>query len=909
MNILKRAFIRPISILMIAVMLISIAPLNGFADTDWSDFALKANAATELTSDYYTYKLSDGKAIITDVKDTTSGKVTIPSTLGGYPVSEIGAGAFSSCYEITEVVIPNSVTRVNMTAFWYCTKLSKVTIPNSVQYIGSQAFGACKLLATVDIPASVTDIDSSAFYACEGLTAINVASGNSSYTSVSGILFNKAKTELVVFPANYNAISYTVPDSVKRIRGYSFFGAKNLNEIKLPVGLVSVGEYAFSRCTSIERIDIPESVGVIDESAFSNCTSLNSFVLPDKIRSIEIGTFQGCENLKRVVLPENLERICGYAFSGCKSLQITEFPETIASIGACAFLGTSYYYDANNWRNGVFSLNTYILGTNRDFVSETYNIGSQITIVADEAFSYTDCLKNVIVPETVKRVGQNAFRNCKNLSKINLPDAAMDIGANAFYGTAYYDNTSNWDNSILYIGKHLIRYENNQLGSYTVKSGTKSIAENAVVYSYFKDLTIPDSVAFIGDGALNSCSYLKEFKVNSNNRYYCSDNGVLFNKNKTELVAFPKCKEIESYTVPAAVKVIGKQAFNSSKLKTLVLQNGIKEIHEEAFSYSNIYNFTFPKSIEYIGEDVLSYYTVNVGYIGTEAEWNNITIHPDNENLEYATLICNYVPHAHSYTSKITKTPTCKESGLRAYTCQCGSTYSVYVYDYSAHQLDSGKVTKKATYKKTGTKVYVCKICGNSIKTETIPKLTLGKVSGLKSKSIKVDKSSSITLSWDKIDGADKYEVYQKSGKKWKKIKTTTKTSYKVKELKAGSTYQFKVRAVRPKDDIKGSYSEVLKVKIAPKTTTLTLKAGSKQLTATWKSVSDISGYEVQYSTSKKFTKKTTKTVKVKKSSKKTTVKKLKKGKKYYVRIRTYKTVNGKKIYSDWSKVKNVKVK
>jgi len=89
----------------------------------------------------------------------------------------------------------------------------------------------------------------------------------------------------------------------------------------------------------------------------------------------------------------------------------------------------------------------------------------------------------------------------------------------------------------------------------------------------------------------------------------------------------------------------------------------------------------------------------------------------------------------------------------------------------------------------------------------------------------------------------------------------------------------------------------------------LTLKAGKKQLTASWKSVSDISGYEVRYSTSKKFTKKTTKTVKVKKSSKKTTVKKLKKGKKYYVRIRTYKTVDGKKIYSDWSKVKSVKVK
>ena len=98
-----------------------------------------------------------------------------------------------------------------------------------------------------------------------------------------------------------------------------------------------------------------------------------------------------------------------------------------------------------------------------------------------------------------------------------------------------------------------------------------------------------------------------------------------------------------------------------------------------------------------------------------------------------------------------------------------------------------------------------------------------------------------------------------------------------------------------------------LKVETIPETTSLKLKAGSKQLTASWSKVSDISGYEIQYSTSKKM--KSAKKVSAKKSAKKTTIKKLTKGKKYYVRVRTYKTVNGKKIFSDWSKVKNVKVK
>ncbi len=220
-----------------------------------------------------------------------------------------------------------------------------------------------------------------------------------------------------------------------------------------------------------------------------------------------------------------------------------------------------------------------------------------------------------------------------------------------------------------------------------------------------------------------------------------------------------------------------------------------------------------------------------------------------------------------------------------------------------------------ATYKADGkTEGKKCSVCGTvTVAQQTVAKLTLGKVDGLKAKKVKVAKKSEITLSWTSLGDGVKYEVYVKNGKKWTKLTTTSKTSYTVKKdgkkkyLKADKEYQFRVRAVV--GDIKGKYSSTLKVETIPSTATLKLKAGKKQLTASWKSVSDISGYEVQYSTSKKFTKKTTKTVKVKKSSKKTTIKKLTKGKKYYVRIRTYKTVDGKKIYSDWSKVKNVKVK
>ena len=326
-----------------------------------------------------------------------------------------------------------------------------------------------------------------------------------------------------------------------------------------------------------------------------------------------------------------------------------------------------------------------------------------------------------------------------------------------------------------------------------------------------------------------------------------------------------------------------------------------------------------------------------------EMSFGGYSIIPDG-NVTLTVLTEKTENHTHSYTAKITKPATCGATGIRTYTCSCGDSYTEKINATGKHTGGTATCKTKAkcsvcgayygsvnvsnhknivtipavaaTYTKTGlTAGKKCADCGKiTVAQKTVSKLTLSKVDGLRAKDIKVAKACEIKLSWNKVSGAEKYEVYIKHGSKWTKLTSTSKTSYTVKKdgkkknLKADKEYQFRVRAVV--DGASGAYSSVLKVETIPETTSkLTLKAGKKQLTASWSKVSGISGYEIQYSTSKKFTKKTTKTVSAKSSSKKTTIKKLKNGKKYYVRIRAYKTVDGKKVYSDWSAVKNVKVK
>ena len=167
----------------------------GFALFGVSQLAADTATVNGIT---WTYTVLNGGAILgggtyqtTAVPTSTTGTLSIPSTLGNCLVKSIGYGAFFNCTNLTRVTIPNSVTSIGSSAFSNCSGLTSVTIPNSVTSIGSSAFSNCSGLTSMTIGNSVTSIGSYVFSNCNGLMSIMVVSGNSEYSSANGLLLSK----------------------------------------------------------------------------------------------------------------------------------------------------------------------------------------------------------------------------------------------------------------------------------------------------------------------------------------------------------------------------------------------------------------------------------------------------------------------------------------------------------------------------------------------------------------------------------------------------------------------------------------------------------------------------------------------------------------------------------------------